>query len=440
MLIYNAKIITNDSENPVIDDGAVWIENGLIKAIGTGDQLKAAYTGDERVDVEGRILMPGLINMHTHIYSAFARGMGVPRPQRNFPEILENVWWHLDRDLTADDGRLNAYATGIESIRNGVTTLFDHHSSPNEARGSLFAISDALSALGMRHSLCYEVSDRDGEAIFVDEVAENMDFMRSLDPDDNMRKAMFGLHASFTLSDKSLDKAQDAMSGRREGYHIHVAEGISDQTDSLQRYGKRVVERLNDRGMIGPNSLSIHCVNTNAFEHDILAATKANVVHNPMSNMGNAVGCTPVVAMLAKGVLVGLGTDAYTNCMLESVKVAKILQSHHLADPTKGFGEALTMQFENNPKMASSFFGIELGRLVEGAAADLITLDYKPYTPLTANTVGGHLVFGMTGRQVVDTMVNGRFVMKDRVIQTVDEDKLFAESDGRAREVWRTQL
>lgn len=155
--------------------------------------------------------------------------------------------------------------------------------------------------------------------------------------------------------------------------------------------------------------------------------------------MGNAVGCTPVVAMLEKGVLVGLGTDAYTNCMLESVKVAKILQSHHLADPTKGFGEALTLQFTNNPKMATSFFGIELGRLVEGGAADMITLDYRPYTPLTANTVGGHLVFGMTGRQVVDTIIDGKYVMKDREIQTVDEEKLFAESNERAVEIWKTQ-
>lgn len=439
MLIYNANILTNDDANPVIENGAVWIENGLIKKVGDSAELLTAYDGEDKHDNGGKILMPGLINMHTHIYSAFARGMGVPRPTRDFPEILENLWWHLDRDLAVDDGRLNAYATGIESIRNGVTTLFDHHSSPHAARGSLQAIADALSAIGLRHSLCYEASDRDGEAIFAEQIEENMAYMRSLQPDDKKRKAMFGLHASFTLSDRSLDKIQEAMAGRKEGYHVHVAEGISDQTDSLKKYGKRVVERLNDRQMIGPNSLAIHCVNTNAFEHDILAATKANVVHNPMSNMGNAVGCTPVVAMLEKGVFVGLGTDAYTNCMLESVKVAKILQSHHLADPTKGFGEALTLQFTNNPKMASAFFGIALGRIVEGGAADLISLDYRPYTPLTKDNVGGHLIFGMTGRQVVDTMIDGKYVMKNREILTVDEEKLFAESKVRAVEVWRTQ-
>ncbi len=439
MLIYNAKVLTNDDKNPVIDNGAVWVEDGLIKKIGASDALLKEYTGDEKIDNKGRILMPGLINMHTHIYSAYARGMGISRQTRDFPEILENLWWHLDRDLKVDDGRLNAYATGIESVRNGVTTLFDHHSSPNAARGSLQAISDALSAIGLRHSLCYEASDRDGEKIFAEQIKENMEYMELLDPNDKKRKAMFGLHASFTLSDPSLDKIQEAMAGRKEGYHVHVAEGISDQMDSLKKYGKRVVERLNDRQMVGPNSLAIHAVNTNAFEHDILASSKANVVHNPMSNMGNAVGCTPVVAMLEKGVLVGLGTDAYTNCMLESVKVAKILQSHHLADPTKGFGEALTLQFTNNPKMATSFFGIELGRLVEGGAADMITLDYRPYTPLTANTVGGHLVFGMTGRQVVDTIIDGKYVMKDREIQTVDEEKLFAESNERAVEIWKTQ-
>lgn len=440
MLIYNAKILTNDPENPLIESGAICIEDGLIKAIGDSAELLASCAGQgEKVDAGGKVLMPGLINMHTHIYSAYARGMGNSRPQRDFPEILENMWWHLDRGLTQDDGRLNAYATGLESVRSGVTTIVDHHSSPYHVKGSLQAIADALTAIGLRHSLCYECSDRDGEAIFAEQVQENIDYMDSLDPSDTMHKAMFGMHAAFTLSDASLDKIQEAMAGRTEGYHVHVAEGISDQEDSLQKYGKRVVERLNDRGMIGPDSLAIHCVNTNAFEIDLLARSKANVIHNPLSNMGNAVGCTPVVNMLEKGVKVGLGTDAYTNCMLESVKVAKILQSHHLADPTKGFGEALTLQFGNNPDIASHLFGIQLGRLKEGAAADMITLDYKNYTPLTANNIGGHIIFGMHGRQVVDTIIAGKFVMKNREIVTVDEDKLFAESQARAVEVWKEQ-
>lgn len=440
MLLYNALLLTNNTTDPVYENGAVLVEDGKIKAVGPTDTLLAVYTGSEKIDVAGRVVMPGLINMHTHIYSAFARGMSVPRPQRNFPEILENLWWSLDKVLTVDDGRLNATATGIESVRAGVTTLFDHHASPRAARGSLQAISDALGDLGVRHSLSFEVSDRDGGKICQEEIDENIEFMKSLDPNDEMRKAMFGLHASFTLSDKTLDLVQEAMAGRAEGYHVHVAEGLTDQYDCLSKYGKRVVERLNDRGMIGPESLAVHCVNTNDFEMDILADKKANVIHNPMSNMGNAVGATPVVRMLEKGVLVGLGTDAYTNDMLESVKVAKILQSHHLADPTKGFGEALKLQFENNPKIASQLFGVKLGVLSEGAAADIIVLDYKPYTPLTAATVGGHLVFGMTGRQVKDTIIAGKFVMKDREILTVDEEKLFAESKERAKAVWQTQM
>jgi len=198
----------------------------------------------------------------------------------------------------------------------------------------------------------------------------------------------------------------------------------------------RVVERLDKFGILGPKTLGIHCVHANEAELEIIKATDTTVVHNPESNMGNAVGYSPVVRMLDKGIRVGLGTDAYTNDMFESLKVAKILQSHALGDPTVGFSHALKLQFDNNPRILQNYFNQPLGVLKAGAYADLIVLEYDPVTPLNDKTMGGHILFGMAGYQVEDSMINGRFVMKDRVILTVDHARIMAETRRLSQKLW----
>lgn len=437
MLLINCTLVTNDAAQPVIADGALLYRNQLIEDLGSAKDLLARYPEEEKRDLGGKWLMPGMINAHTHIYSAYARGMAVSNPTRNFFEILENIWWALDRKLALEDARLNALTTMKESIRNGVTTIFDHHSSPHSARGSLFALADAGREIGIRGSYCYEVSDRDGDEIRHEEIAENVDFIRDCQSKkDDMTHGLFGMHASFTLSDQSMEEIKTAMAGIEEGYHIHVSEGIEDQYDSLHKYGKRVLQRLFDWDILGPRSLAIHCIHANGLEMDILRETDTSVVHNPMSNMGNACGTSPVVEMLRRGLRVGLGTDAYTNCMFESMKVAKILQSHSLVDPTVGFSQALALQFEGNPAICAKFFDHPLGVLKKGAYADLITVDYHPYTPLTEQNWGGHVLFGLNGGLVQDVIINGKEVMRQRELLTIDEEKLDAESRQRAAQIW----
>ncbi|MDY2987463.1 MAG: putative aminohydrolase SsnA, partial [Peptoniphilus sp.] len=378
MIIGNGKLITNDAENNFYDNGAVLVRGNIIEEVGNFEDLKKAYPEEEIIDVKGNVIMPGMICAHSHIYSAYARGMGVSKPTVDFFTVLENLWWALDKKLTLEDVKLNAYTTYIESIRNGVTTLIDHHAGPNSVTGSLFTIADAAKELGIRTSLCYEVSDRDGKEIALKGIKENVDFIKACQKDDNgdMIKGLFGMHASFTISDDTLYKAREAMEGVYDGYHIHVAEGIEDEYDSLKKHGKRVVERLHDFDILGERTLAVHCVHANPREIDIIKATNTNVVHNPESNMNNAVGCPPVKYMLDKGIVVGLGTDAYTNDMFESMKVANILQAHHLCDPTVGFMETINMQFKNNPIILSKYFNRPLGVIEKGAYADLITLKY----------------------------------------------------------------
>ncbi|MEP7035630.1 MAG: putative aminohydrolase SsnA [Actinomycetota bacterium] len=437
MIIGHGPVITNDPASPFIADGAVVVKGDSIVAVGPAAEILAAHPGEDLVDVGGRVIMAGLINAHTHAYSAYARGMAIHQPTRNFTEILQNLWWRLDRLLTLGDVELNAGTTFIESIRNGVTTVFDHHSSPHAVPGSLQTMADVAGRIGIRTSLCYEASDRDGAGVLAAAIEENTSFMKQVNTDEqDMVKGLFGLHASFTLSEESLDAACAAKEGVAGGFHVHVAEGPGDEVDSQAKYGKRIVHRLDDHGILGPETIAAHCIHADPDELDLLNASDTNVVHNPHSNMSNAVGVASVVDMLKRGLRVGLGTDAYTADVFASAQVAKILQSNHLADPTVGFEAALQLAFVNNPKICAKFFRKDLGILRAGAYADLITVDYRPFTPLDAESAAGHILFGMSGSQVNDTMVNGTWVMRDREILTVDERAIFAHSSEQAPRIW----
>lgn len=439
MILTNCVIITNDDKNNFYEDGAIYIDGNVIADIGDRSDILEKYPKEEKVDLKGKLVMPGMICAHSHIYSAYARGMSVSKPTDNFFNVLENQWWTLDRNLSLEDVKLNALTTYMESIQNGVTTLVDHHSGPNSVEGSLFAIGEAAKDLGIRTSLCYELSDRDGKEIRDKEIKENIDWIKACQKDDNgdMLKGLFGLHASFTLSDETLDKAREAMEEVYDGYHVHIAEGIEDEWETIRKHGKRVVERLDDFGMITENTLAIHGVHMSEREMDILKKHNTPLIFNPESNMNNAVGCPPIIRAMEKGIKVGMGTDAYTNDMFDSLKVANVLLSHNACDPTKGFGEALEIQFTNTPQIVSKYFDKKIGVLEKGAYADLITFNYDPYTPLNKDNWGGHALFGLTGRLVNDTIINGEFVMKDKVILKVDQHEIHAKSIERAKEIWK---
>lgn len=440
LLIGNGRMITHNPSAPYFADGCVALDGGLIADVGDTAALKAKYAGAEFYDAHARLIMPGLINTHTHIYSAFARGLSLPqaKPNRNFLDILENQWWRIDKALNTRDCYYSALATGLESIKNGVTTIFDHHASPYHAEGSLFSLAEALTKLGLRASLCYEVSDRDGAAIAEAGIRENIAFIdHAAQNGGDMLQAMFGLHASFTLSERTLENCLAAKDGRDAGFHIHVAEDAADVADSLQKYGRRVVERLHQAGILGEKTIAVHGVHIDEAEMEILRDTNTMAVHNPESNMGNAVGCAQALTMLEKGVLLGLGTDAYTQDMFESLKVANLIHKHQQHNPSIGFMESIKMLFANNAAIAARFFATPLGVIKTGAAADLIVLDYTPHTPLAADTLAGHIMFGLSGRAVDSTIIDGRFVMKERVMQTVDEEAALAASREQSADLWR---
>ena len=438
LLIGNGRLLTRDQGN-YIENGAVAIEGNLILEVGETAKLKQKYPQAEWIDADGGVIMPGLVNTHNHIYSAFARGLSIKGYNpHDFNDILEGMWWKIDRLLTKENDSLSAQAVYIDCIKNGVTTVFDHHASYLDIPGSLDTIADAAKALGVRTSLCYEVSDRDGKVKMTEAVLENERMILRANADDSdMLKGMMGLHAAFTLSDETLALCKQHTPSYT-GAHIHVAEGPGDQVDSLHKYGKRIVERLYENGILGEKTLAIHCVHVSPAEMAILKQTNTMVVHNPESNMGNAVGCGPVIRLFQEGILLGLGTDGYTNDMLESYKVGNIIHKHNLCDPTVAWGEIPTMLFENNPRIAGRFFRKPLGVLKAGAYADVIVTDYDPLTPMDGGNANGHILFGMNGRSVVTTVCNGKVQMKNRKVLVADEKLVMQECRKSAAKLWQS--
>ncbi len=437
LLIGNGKVITRDASLPYLPDGAVVTDGGRIREVGALAEMKAKYPAAEFVDARGGVIMPGLINAHTHIYSGLARGLAIAgNNPTSFLEVLDGTWWNIDRHLTLDGTRASAYATVLDCIRDGVTTIFDHHASFGEIPGSLFAIKDVCAELGMRACLCYEVSDRDGEAKCDEAIRENADFARwAAARDDDMIRAMFGGHALFTLSDRTFEKMVRANDGLT-GFHIHVSEGMNDVYDSLRNFGCRPVNRLLNHGILGEKTILGHCIHVNPAEMDVIRETGTMVVNNPESNMGNAVGCAPVLQMMAKGILVGMGTDAYTHDMLESLKVFLIIQRHNACLPNVAWCEAVKMLFENNAAIGARYFRKPLGVLKPGAAADVIVMDYKPFTPFSEENIDGHMLFGMMGKNCRTTIINGQLLYRDRSFVGIDEDAINAWTLEQSRKLW----
>jgi putative selenium metabolism protein SsnA len=430
----NGIVVTLGEKNRVIWDGSVVTDGEMITAVGRAAELKQRFPGAESVDCAGKIILPGFICTHHHFYSTMARGMGIPgEPASNFVEILERLWWKVDRALAEEDITLSAQLPIIDCIRNGTTTVIDHHASPSMRDGSLDLIENAVRQAGIRASLCYEVSDRN---VMGGGIAENQRFIKKTGKGDGQVAAMMGLHASFTLSDATIEQCVGIANEAGVGCHIHVAEDAADREDSLTKYNVPTVKRLENLGVAGEKSIFVHCVHIDDSEMDILASTRTSVVHNPESNMNNAVGVTPLLKLLKKGVLVGLGSDGMGSDMLAQMRCAYLL--HRLAnhDPRVAFMEAPQLLLQNNAAIAEKQFGLQLGELAVGRPADLAIIDYQPPTPLSEANFLGHLIFGLVDATVDTTVCKGKILMKGKEILSMDEERLAARSRELAPKMW----
>ena len=436
MLIHNATVLTFDSSNPVLADGGVYVRGDEIADVDESGTLLDRYPEAERWDAQGKLVMPGMICAHTHFYGAFARGMYIPgEPAKDFPEILQKLWWPLDRSLDLGGVQSSAEVCLVDAIRNGTTTLIDHHASQNAIEGSLDAVAAAVEASGLRSVLCYEVTDRDGPEAARAGIRENVRFAGAVrgTPLAGRMAATFGLHASMTLSDETLE----ACRSESDRFHVHVAEHRADAWDSLSRSGKRTVERLHAFGITGDESIFAHCIHIDSWEMELLRETGTFVSHQPRSNMNNAVGAADVPTMLRGEMPVVLGNDGFSNDRFAEMKVTDQLQKVTSSDPrTLGADKVLEMAVYNNRRLAGAFFDKPVGILSPGAFADLILLDYHPTTPLNSDNLPWHILFGISGGHVHSTICHGRVLMRDRQLLTLDEAEISARSRERAQETW----
>ena len=440
MLITNGRLVTWNSPNEIIENGGLLLENGRIAALGPSQELAAQFPRASHLDANGQLVMPGNICAHTHFYGAFARGMAIPGPApKDFPDILERLWWRLDRALTAEDVKYSALVCLVDAIKHGTTTLIDHHASPNALPHSLDRIADAVETAGVRTVLCYEVTDRNGPEEAQAAIQENRRFLQTVkERSSGLLAASFGLHASLSLSDETLADCLDAAKGIHNGFHIHVAEHEADEYDSLEKNGKRVVARLADSGILGPKSILAHCVHIDPAEMALIRATGTWVTHQPRSNMNNAVGAADVEGMLRLGIPVCLGNDGFSNNMWAEWKTAYLLHKVVHRDPRRANGtDIVQMAITNNTALTGVFWPeLPIGKLAVGAAADLIFIDYHPTTPLTAGNLPWHIIFGFESSLVTTTIVAGKVLMRDRQLLTLNEAEITARSQGLAADVW----
>lgn len=439
IMFGNGVVVTRDAQRPLINGGAVAVgDDGLISALGPTQKLRREYPGAHFVDARGGLIMPGLINLHHQAYYTLARGLR-PRPGagKGLPALLEGRWWRLDRAMNLEDVYHGAAAAFLECVRSGVTTVFDHHASYGAVTGSLSEISRAADELGLRACLCYEVSDREGESKCRAAIQENVDFIREASRrGDGMRCGMMGMHAGFTLSDRTLEACMEALPAT-SGCHIHVAECLEDTTHSLQTYGKSVVRRLRERGVLGRKTLAAHCIHLNWEDVQILRETDTAVIHCPRSNMCNAAGAADVTEYSRARVGLGLGTDGEAADMLGELAAASALCRHSSQNPDAGFEELPRALFTSNAAFANRFFETPLGVLKPGAAGDVIVLDYRPPTPLTAENLDLHLLAAAGTARVSTTAAAGKLLMEYGVLLCADEEKLLDGARKQAADLWR---
>jgi len=408
----------------------VWVEQRDVHVV---DGRVAREGGEARRDCSGCLVIPGNVCAHTHLYSALARGMPYDlAPPDTFLQILQRVWWRLDRALDEDLVRASALAGGMEALLCGTTVLVDHHASPNAIDGSLDVIAGALEELGVRSVLCYETSDRDGPERAGAGLAENRRFaVRVRREKPSLTRALVGAHASFTLSDGTLAACSDLARSLDIGLHVHAAEDAVDECDSLGYHGLRVVGRLAHAGALNGHTLLAHGVHLDDHEAALVQAADAFVAHNARSNMNNAVGRTRLDVL---GRRVALGTDGIGADMFEESRAAFLRLRED--DVHTGPGWSLDRLAAGAGFVGEAFGERRLGTIETGAPADLVVLDYDAPVPVDARTFPGHWIFGLGSRCVRDVMVAGEWVVLDRRLTRVDQQELAAHAREEALRLW----
>lgn len=385
--------------------------------------------GERHVDLSGLLVLPGLVNGHTHLYSTLARGMPMPSGLTGFRKILEKVWWRLDRALTLDLVYHSARIGAVESLLAGTTTIIDHHASPCAIDGSLDRVADACREVGVRLVTCYEVTDRNGLGGRVEGLRESRRFLAR---QHEQLAGLNGAHASFTLDDQTLEDLAAIGRETGAGLHIHLAEDACDDGDARERGAPSAAQRLDAAGLLGPTAVLAHGTNLGAEDLALVRERGAWLVHNPRSNMNNQVG---YAGWIGDGHgRSALGTDGIGGDMFAEAKQCWFsAQNAHV----QGFAPQDVLRLlAGSHRLASGILGLGIGQLQPGAAADLLVLDYPRPTSLNVKNLAAHLVFGLESRHVSSVICGGRVVVERRQTPHLELEVIYAEARKAADQIW----
>jgi putative selenium metabolism protein SsnA len=423
VLLRGGRVVTALSPARIVD-ADVLIDGDRVVSVGG-----APSNATTRIDCSGCLVIPGNVCAHTHVYSALARGMPYAlEPPHDFVEILQRVWWRLDRALDEGSVRASALVGAMEALLAGTTTLVDHHASPNAIDGSLDVVANAFQSVGLRSVVCYEVSDRDGPERALAGVEENRRFL--VGKHRPLVRGMVGAHASFTLSDETLASCVEVSRATGAGIHVHAAEDAADERDSRARFGKSVAKRLRDAGALTADALLAHCVHLDEAECKLVREAGTTVAHNARSNMNNGVGRTPLAALGA----VAVGTDGIGADMFEESRIGFFRLREDTLEAPYDWPLA---RLAEGARLAGRIFGEPaLGTIEPGAPADVVVLDYEAPAPLDGANLVGHWVFGLGSRAVRDVIVAGVPVVRDRRLTQVDQQELSRAAAVDAKRLW----
>ncbi|MCF8267987.1 MAG: amidohydrolase family protein [Ignavibacteriales bacterium] len=410
--------IQNDRIIPVFGD--IIITSGKISGIIPKDFSAYNFRTSEStepgsIDAGGRVSTVPLVNFHDHFYSRLAKGLPSKGSMSNFPEILKNLWWKLDLLMDADITEASAQMAALESVRCGVTYIFDHHSSPRFSAGSLGKIADILKKSGLRGVLCFETTDRNGKDLSAKGIAENIDFLHNL-ADDNIR-GMFGLHASFTIDDATLEAAGRLLQETGFGVHVHLCEDVSDRRESQRLYGSSPVERLNRFGLINSKTILAHGIHLTGNDFAKITNNGAAIAVNLDSNMNNAVGITQF-PIFPSDIPLLTGTDGMNSNPARTLKQAFLFARHSGMTFSEAFSLIKKIYFDQITFVRRYF--PDYPGLVSGDRADFIIWDYIPPTPFREDNFWGHYIYGMLDRTIHSVVQNGSILM-DNFRINIDE-------------------
>jgi 5-methylthioadenosine/S-adenosylhomocysteine deaminase len=429
IIIKNGTIVTMNDAGDVLFDGALVLTADRITDVGsTADVLAKHGTDGARViDAAGKAVLPGLIDLHYH--TALGKGWSDHLP---LWEYLETCWYPIIRALDYEAAYWAALASYSESIKCGVTTV-------NDMYRQLAALADAATEIGIRAVLSNDVADAEHDLDTLDDNKEA--FQAKHGAADGRVEVYIGIEWLPLASEELLRDARVLADELGTGIHIHLNESLTEVENSKQRFGRRPTEVAYDTGILGRNCIAAHCVWLSDTEIALMRETGTQISHNPTSNakLGNGIARLP--EMLAAGLNVGIGHDA-AECnnsrdLFEVMKFASLMHRASRVDASLQQPPSVLRMATRNGAQA---LGHETGRLEPGRKADVIVVDLKsqmftPLMPHNADHLFSHLVFAANGSCVDTTIIDGKIVMDNRHLVTVDEQKVLREANDAFRRV-----